>query len=211
VQARFLVAADGRNSSVARLLANFPKTQTDRVALQTHFSIDVEPHVSLQLNRYGYLGSATVGEGLINLCLVCRPQYAELFRVEAARRYGLPVDHRWQSITPLTRSPIVARRGNLLYVGDAGRVVEPLTGEGILYALRSGVLAAEAICTAALKSSDASLIYAQQCQKIYRRRLWVNQIARLAVLHPEVSNHVLRILKWNPAPLKFLTSKVVAV
>jgi len=211
VQARFLVAADGRNSSVARLLANFPRTQTDRVALQTHFSIDVEPHVSLQLNRYGYLGSATIGEGLMNLCLVCRPQYAELFRVEAARRYGLPVDHRWQSITPLTRSPIVARRGNLLYVGDAGRVVEPLTGEGILYALRSGVLAAEAICTATVKSSDASLIYAQQCQKIYRRRLWVNQIARLAVLHPEVSNHVLRILKWNPAPLKFLTSKVVAV
>jgi menaquinone-9 beta-reductase len=211
VRARFLVAADGRNSSVARLLANFPKTQTDRVALQTHFPIDVEPHVSLQLNRYGYLGSATIGESLMNLCLVCRPQHAELFRVEAARRYGLPVDHRWQSITPLTRSPIVARRGNLLYVGDAGRVVEPLTGEGILYALRSGVLAAEAICAAAVESSDASLIYAQQCQKIYRRRLWVNQIARLAVLHPEVSNYVLQILKWNPAPLKFLTGKVVAV
>ncbi|MBV8225996.1 MAG: FAD-dependent monooxygenase [Verrucomicrobia bacterium] len=211
VRARFLIAADGRNSSVARLLADFPKTQTDRIALQTHFSTDVEPHVTLQLKRYGYLGSATIGEGLMNLCLVCRPQYAEPFRLEAAQRYGLPVDHHWQSITPLTRSPIVARRGNLLYVGDAGRVVEPLTGEGILYALKSGVLAAEAICAAVVKSSDASLIYAQQCQKVYGRRLWVNQIARLAVLHPEISNQALQFLKWNPAPLKYLTSKVVTV
>jgi flavin-dependent dehydrogenase len=192
-------------------LAHFPKTQTDRIALQTHFSADVEPHVTLELNRYGYLGSATIGESLTNLCLVCRPQHAELFRQEAARRYGLSVDHHWQSITPLTRSPIVARRGNLLYVGDAGRVVEPLTGEGILYALRSGVLAAEAICAAAVKSTDASLIYAEQCQKVYRRRLWVNQIARLAVLHPGISNPLLRVLKWNSAPLKYLTSKVVAV
>jgi flavin-dependent dehydrogenase len=211
VRARFLVAADGRNSSVARLLADFPKTQTDRIALQTHFSIGMEPHVTLQLKRYGYLGSATVGEGLMNLCLVCPPQHAEPFRLEAAQRYGLPLDHRWQSITPLTRSTIVARRGNLLYVGDAGRVVEPLTGEGILYALRSGVLAAEAICASAVKSSDASLIYAQECQKIYGRRLWVNQIARLAVLHPGISNQALQFLKWNPAPLKYLTSKVVTV
>jgi menaquinone-9 beta-reductase len=209
VQARFLVAADGRNSSVARLLSDFPKTQTDRVALQTHFSTDMEAHVTLQLSQYGYLGSATIGEGLMNLCLVCRPQHAELFRLEAARRYRLSGDHRWQSITPLTRSPIFARRGNLLYVGDAGRVVEPLTGEGILYGLRSGVLAAEAICAAIANSSDASRIYAQQI--LYRRRLWVNQIARLAVLHTGISNCVLRVLKLNPAPLKYLTSKVVTV
>ena len=71
--ARFLVAADGRNSSVARQLAEYPKTRTDRVALQTHFSVDAEPHVTLQLCQYGYLGLATIGEGLTNLCLVCRP------------------------------------------------------------------------------------------------------------------------------------------
>jgi flavin-dependent dehydrogenase len=37
IQSRFLVAADGRNSSVASLLADYPKTRTDRVAFQTHF------------------------------------------------------------------------------------------------------------------------------------------------------------------------------
>ena len=87
--ARFLVAADGRNSSVARLLADYPKTRTDRVALQTHFSTDAEPHVTLQLCQYGYLGLATIGEGLTNLCLVCRPQHAEQFRQEATEKFGL--------------------------------------------------------------------------------------------------------------------------
>ncbi len=209
VHARFLVAADGRNSSVARQLAEYPKTRTDRVALQTHFSVDAEPHVTLQLCQYGYLGLATIGEGLTNLCLVCRPTHAERFRKETAEKFQLDPDHRWQSITPLTRPLIQTRHANLLYIGDAARVVEPLTGEGILYALQSGMLAATAISRAITDSSDPALIFAQQHRKVYRHRLWVNQLARLAVLHPRISNRFLGLLRFNPAPLKYLTSKVV--
>jgi menaquinone-9 beta-reductase len=209
VQARFLVAADGRNSSVARLLGEYPKTRTDRVGLQTHFSAAAEPHITLQLSPYGYLGLATIGEGLTNLCLVCPPQHAEQFRQEATEKFGLTSEHRWQSITPLTRPAIQTQRANLMYIGDAARVVEPLTGEGILYALQSGVLAADAISRAITGSSDPALIYARQHQKVYHHRLWVNQLARLAVLHPRISNRFLRLLRFNPAPLKYLTSKVV--
>jgi menaquinone-9 beta-reductase len=209
IQSKFLVAADGRNSSVARLLAEYPETHTDRVALQTHFWDDAEPHVTLQLCQYGYLGLATIGEGLTNLCLVCRPEHAEQFRQEAARKFGLPPEHRWQSITPLTRRNIQTQHLNLMYIGDAARVVEPLTGEGILYALQSGMLAADAISTAISDSSDPGLIYARQHQKVYRHRLWVNKLARLAVLHPRISNWFFGLLRLNPAPLKYLTSKVV--
>ena len=35
--------------------------------------------------------------------------------------------------------------GNVLLAGDAGHLMDPLTGEGIYYAIRSGRLAAEAI------------------------------------------------------------------
>jgi menaquinone-9 beta-reductase len=209
IQSRFLIAADGRNSSVARLLAEYPKTRTDRVAFQTHFWGDAEPHVTLQLCQYGYLGLATIGEGLTNLCLVCRPEDAEPFRQESTRKFGLPPEHRWQSITPLTRRTIQTQHLNLMYIGDAARVVEPLTGEGILYALQSGMLAADAISTAVSDSSDPALIYARQHQKVYRHRLWVNKLARLAVLHPRISNRFFGLLRLNPAPLKYLTSKVV--
>jgi menaquinone-9 beta-reductase len=210
VQARFLIAADGRNSSVARLLADYPKTHTDRVGLQTHFSTDAEPHVALALYPYGYLGLASVGEDLANLCLVCRPQHADRFRREAAKKFGLSPGHRWLSITPLTRSDLQARRQNLMYIGDAARVVEPLTGEGILYALRTGALAAKAICQATTKSSEPSLYYHAWHARIYRNRLWVNQLARLAVLHPRISSTLFELLRFYPAPLKYLTSKVVA-
>jgi flavin-dependent dehydrogenase len=209
VQARFLVAADGRNSSVARLLAEYPKTPTDRVAFQTHFWSDAEPHVTLQLCQYGYLGLATIGEGLTNLCLVCRPQHAEQFRQEATRKFGLPAGHRWQSITPLTRRTIQTQHLNLMYIGDAARVVEPLTGEGILYALQSGMLAADAICAAVTDSTDPAVMYTRMHQKVYRHRLWVNKLARLAILHPRISNRFFGLLRLNPAPLKYLTSKVV--
>jgi len=210
VNARFLVAADGRNSSVAHLLAEYPKTSTDRVALQTHLSTDTEPHITLQLSQYGYLGLATIGEGRTNLCLVCRPKHADQFRQEATEKFGLTSENRWQSITPLTRPAIQTRHANLMYIGDAARVVEPLTGEGILYALQSGIIAADAISSAITNSSDPVLTYARQHQKVYRHRLWVNQLARLAVLHPRISNKFLGLLRYNPAPLKYLTSKVVS-
>jgi menaquinone-9 beta-reductase len=209
VRAKFLIAADGRNSSVARLLADYPKTPTDRVGLQTHFSSGAEPHVALELYAYGYLGLASVGEGLTNLCLVCRPQHADRFRKEATERFGLPPGHRWLSITPLRRSALQSTHPNLMYIGDAARVVEPLTGEGILYALRTGALAAHAVCQAATNSSDPSLSYNAWHARIYQNRLWVNQLARLAVLHPRISSAFFELLKFYPAPLKYLTSKVV--
>jgi geranylgeranyl reductase family protein len=209
LQARFLIAADGRNSSVARLLADYPKTHTDRVGLQTHFSTDAEPHVALQLCPYGYLGLASVGENLTNLCLVCRPQHAERFRQEATKKFELRPDQRWLSITPLTRLALKATHRNLIYIGDAARVVEPFTGEGILYALRTGALAAQAIRQATTNSSDPSLFYSAWHARIYRNRLWVNQLARLAVLHPKISSTLFELLKFYPAPLRYLTSKVV--
>jgi geranylgeranyl reductase family protein len=208
-EARFLIAADGRNSSVARLLNEFPRTRTDRVALQTRFPAETEPHVALEFSEYGYLGLASIGENLINLCIVSRPQDAERFRQHVIRRFGLGADHRWQSITPLTRSSIVSQRSNLLYVGDAARVVEPFTGEGILYALQSGALAADCIIRSAPGSSDPALEYSRKHGQIYKNRLWVNQLARLAVLHPKVSSPLVELFRFYPAPLKYLTNKVV--
>jgi geranylgeranyl reductase family protein len=209
VEAKFLVAADGRNSSVARFLNEFPKTKTDRVALQTHFSTETEPHVALELCDYGYLGLATIGESLTNLCTVSRPQNAERFRERVIQRFGLGPDHRWQSITPLTRSTIRSHRSNLLYAGDAARVVEPFTGEGIFYALQSGALAADCIIRSASDSSDPARAYSRKHAEIYKNRLWVNQLARLAVLHPKVSGSLLDLFRFYPAPLNYLTNKVV--
>jgi flavin-dependent dehydrogenase len=91
----------------------------------------------------------------------------------------------------------------LLLVGDAARVVEPFTGEGIYYALASGELAAR--CIVAERLSAYPALHAA----LYRGRLWVNQLARFASLHPRVATQFLRIAQRAPRILTALTRRVV--
>ena len=48
----------------------------------------------------------------------------------------------------IERTTLAAAGGRALFVGDAARATDPMTGEGIGQALESGVLAAEAIVAA---------------------------------------------------------------
>ena len=208
-QAKFLIAADGRNSSVARLLHHFPQTRTDRIAYQTHFRANWEPHVGLELWPQGYLGRQTVDQETVGICVVSRPVQAEEFRAIVVKRFGLASNHRWNSIAPLTRKPIAAHQEKLFYVGDAARVVEPFTGEGIFYALESGLLAAETIKKAITNQVDCRDEYREAHRRLYAGRLWINRLARWSVLHPHMSSNVLELLRLFPGPLNYLTGKVV--
>jgi len=97
-------------------------------------------------------------------------------------------------------------------VGDAARVVEPFTGEGIFYALRSGELAAAAakdmIRGNAAKAAKAARDYAAQHAAIYRGRLWVNALARGAVVSPKLGSILFELARFHPA-LRLLTRKIV--
>lgn len=208
-QTEFLIAADGRNSSVARHLRHFPQTTTDRIAYQTHFAAQWEPHVALELWPQGYLGRQTVDQETVGVCLVSRPALAEAFRLKMAKRFGLPSEHRWNSIAPLSRKPVRTHHKKLFYVGDAAQVVEPFTGEGILYALKSGLLAAETIKKAISKQLDCREEYWEAHRRLYAGRLWINRLARWSVLHPRMSSNALELLRLFPGPLNYLTERVV--
>ena len=145
--ARILVGADGRNSTVARLCNLLPRPERERIALQAHVPLppDFGNRIVLQLLPEGYSGQAPVNENELNLCLVGTPPTIASLRAWAEREFKLPGDQQWRTITPLTRAPIPSVHENLFFIGDAARVVEPFTGEGIYYALRSGELAANAI------------------------------------------------------------------
>src|SRR5437764_14153993 len=75
-RARVLVAADGRNSTVARLLGLLSRFAKERVALQTHIPLPsgFVNRVVLQLLVGGYSGQDTVNDSELNLCLVGKPQ-----------------------------------------------------------------------------------------------------------------------------------------
>jgi len=203
--ARVLVAADGRNSTVARLLGLLPSAKKDRVGAQTHLPLPggFGDKVRMHFLPHGYCGTASVGGGLMNLCLVARPSRLPDLKLWAGGQFQIPPDQPWRTITPLERDPVCPVHENLLLVGDAARVVEPFTGEGIYYALASGTLAASHIA-----SGDLSA-YAAAHARLYRGRLWVNHVAKAAVLHPYLAALALGIARAFPGALHFLTSRVV--
>jgi flavin-dependent dehydrogenase len=56
-------------------------------------------------------------------------------------------------------------RGRVLFVGDAGNVVDPMTGEGIAQALESGTLAARAIATSPTDHDAVAACYAESIDR----------------------------------------------
>jgi menaquinone-9 beta-reductase len=211
--AQVLVGADGRNSTVARLRNLLPRPARERVALQAHIPLprNFGKRIVLQFLREGYSGRAPVNETELNLCLVGRPPTISGLRQWAQRHFEIPADQPWRTITPLTRAPVPCAHENLLFIGDAARVVEPFTGEGIYYALRSGELAAEAIAKI-ISGKDRQLAlreFARASAEMYRGRLWINRLARAAVLSPRIGSLFVRAARINPSILKLLTAKIV--
>jgi flavin-dependent dehydrogenase len=212
-EARILVAADGRNSTVARLCNLLPRFGKERVALQSHISLprNFGDRVVLQFLPEGYSGQAPTGNGELNLCLVGRPDSVSKLKRWAENEFGISRDHPWRTITPLRREALKPVHSRLFLIGDAARVVEPFTGEGIYYALRSGELAGHAIVKLITGSTEreATQEFEQQQRAMYSGRLWLNRLARSAVLSPRIASRILSFAKFQPSLLRLLTSQVV--
>src|SRR5207247_11007270 len=180
--AQTLIGADGRNSTVARLSSLLPQPIRERVALQAHIPLprDFGRRVVLQFLREGYSGQAPVNETELNLCLVGTPPTISRLRQWAERHFEITADQLWRTITPLTRSPVPCAHDGLFFIGDAARVVEPFTGEGIYYALRSGELAAKAITEINRGKDRQSALreFTRACAQMYRRTLWITRLPR---------------------------------
>jgi len=207
-----LVGADGRNSTVARLCNLLPPPARERVALQAHIPLpsNFGDRVVLQFLPEGYSGQAPVNRDELNLCLVSKASNISALRRWAGQRFGLQQDHPWRTITPLTRVALAPACDKLFLVGDAARVVEPFTGEGIYYALRSGELAAQAIVKIIGGNYDADPAsdYAKAHAAMYRGRLWVNRMSRAAVLAPRLSSVLVHLARIRPGVLRLLTAKI---
>ena len=173
--APLLFAADGRNSPVARSLDLLPAARRERTAFQCRCPRPAGHGAAVRMLFYagGYGGTAAISAQEINLCLVAGPDELAEVRRMAEREFQLDAGTVWRTIAPIARgnARCVARHG-LYLLGDAARVVEPFTGEGIYYAMRSAELAANAVAAAA-NPEDA---YRQAHTAMYRGCLWINGV-----------------------------------
>lgn len=175
-RARAVVGADGAESAVRRLLG-VPLNGAGHVAVAIRGYAPVPPGcddeqvITMTGERWpAYAWSFPIGDGRANV------GYGEVLRGQPVRRERLlqrlnellpgvqPAAETLRAHRlPLSSSRPRAQGGRVLLAGDALSLINPMTGEGIFYAVLSGALAGEA----ALVGSGAGDRY----RALLRRRL----------------------------------------
>ena len=172
VRARFLVAADGATGPTARAagwtepLASVPALEAEVEGpprLLGRFADRARFDLGVPAGGYGWVfpkaDHLSVGVG------VFARGGARLRLRDELSRYLQVVGLGEGSVRRVRGAPIPVRprreaaRGRVLLVGDAAGLADPLTGEGISLAIRSGRLAAESLLLAGLDPSAAARTY----------------------------------------------------
>lgn len=228
IAARLLIGADGRNSWVAhRLGAAGPEDNGGRfIGFQLHLKgcRNIAGEVEIHLFPGGYGGLVGVGGGLATLCFIIEKEVARENRVDDLLKKHLYQNPRFEeslarsepvgevrSVYPVTFAPRRSFGDGFLLAGDAARVTEPVTGEGVYFALKSGKLAAEA-ADSALQRGDVSARqlsrYALACQKELGRRQALNRLVGAVIRRPRWASLLLGLSRRNNFPVRTLVNLV---
>ena len=231
VHSAFLIGADGRNSWVARRLglAHPHKGHGGFVGFQLHLTgaKGIKEEVQIHLFPGGYAGLVGLGGGVANLCLSMETRKVRevssmeslwenhLYKNPHLREAveGAKVVGRVRSTYPVYFPPRRSYGNRFLLAGDAARVTEPVTGEGVYFALKGGELAAAAIHLAFSRksfSSKALSAYESACQRAFSSRQRLNRAIRVLIYHPSLLTPLIGISTMTSLPIGTLVKLVCA-
>ena len=156
IAAPIVIAADGRYSRVARALGLSRSARRPRRWAVGGYFQDVAGMTSfgeMHVRPGRYIGVAPLPGGLTNACVVTPGLPGRSMKdllIEAVRSDGLLRDRFAAArmagepvcLGPLAVDCDVAGMPGLLLAGDAGGFVDPMTGDGLRFAIRGGELAA---------------------------------------------------------------------
>lgn len=202
-QGRILIGADGRNSWLAHQAGlSRPRSRCPRIAWQATLPADrAVAAVHMSFFPEGYFGLAPFNPHQANLCMVLKQEAGAVPQAIAERYFPGCGPLTWRSSAPITRPAHRPAAGRVLLAGDAARVVEPYTGEGIALALASGELAADC-AVRALRQGDpeaAAADYTARHHALYRKVSWQNSLTRWLGCHPQWGRRASRLLARHPA------------
>ena len=218
LRAPLTIAADGRRSSIARGLGlTWHPRRPRRWAVGAYFDRGASDPVlgEMHIRPGGYIGVAPVPGGQTNVCLVLSDpspgqlaQPAVLLR-DALRGDSLLADRFDRArmvagpsvLGPLAVDARAAGAGGLLLAGDAAGFVDPMTGDGLHFALRGAELAA-AVALAALQGRvrDPAAALLRRRRRAFARKWRLNRALRALVASPgAVSLAASAARLWPPA------------
>jgi flavin-dependent dehydrogenase len=218
-----IIGADGRHSITARSagLVRKPPGGNGHIAFQTHFHAppSLDRRVQLHLFRGGYCGLVGVDAERVNLCIVTDRRGARFHNdCEAlfAHTVGqnphfcsLGIDPEplepLQSAHPLRGPMNVPARNGVFLVGDALRVMEPFTGQGIFFALRTAEIAAESIDS----FSQPERNYTADVTTLYQQHGRTNEWLRRVMYHEPATRAVIPLIRRLPGLAHWLADNVL--
>ena len=207
VSAQFVLAADGARSKVAASSGWIDKPNLIP-ALECEVGVSSrvlerfrdKARFDFNLVPFGYawifpkkqhlsVGVLTTRRGGANLnrCLERYLKLGQITPLERFERHGFVI-------------PIAPRKGSLakdriLLSGDAAGLADPVTGEGITYAIRSGQLAAKAILDGELRKEEVGPLYDQSLATEVLSELRLGRmLGRLLYRHPVICR---RLFRWQ--------------
>lgn len=194
ITARAVVAADGANSAVRRLIG-LPPPPDRHTAIAVRGYADVPEGDDVQLIAMqeqgwpAYAWSFPIGDGTANVgfgMLLPRlhatglPGRQVLHGRLAHLLPHLPARDLRAHLLPLSPGRPRPGAGRVLLAGDAAGLINPLTGEGIFYAMLSGRLAAEA----AVQAADPLPAYRRAMRRSLGRHLRTTDVLARAAQSP---------------------------
>jgi flavin-dependent dehydrogenase len=208
---RYVIGADGANGITGRL-AGFPPISAIGAAIEVEVAVPDHALARYQQaalldllcvkDGYGWIfGKAehlSVGLGIFhgNSRADLRAALDRFLTVHADLQGGRVLLQRGHRI-PLAGGRKTRRRGRVLLAGDAAALADPLTAEGISYALASGRRSGATMLTALQSGPDALASY----DRYVTHELWsdlhyVRLVAALSYRFPDV---VVRLAAESPA------------
>jgi len=206
VRTRFVVAADGANSHVARCLdwtdgrrlipaveceVSVDEGSLARMSRSVRFDFGVVPHGYAWVfpkRPHLSIGALSMNRGRLNLWNELAKYMAllDIRDVHHVERHGALIP-----VTP-RNGPLASER--VMLTGDAAGLADPLTAEGITFAIRSGQLAAASILECLANGSNAGEIYRAEIRQSLLPELKASRVlANLVYQYPRLRDFVFRV------------------
>ena len=214
LSARFLVAADGLRSTVARALElDTPARWPRRLGLVARYRGGLRlARAEMHVSHDSYCGLAPVGDGLLTVSLVV-PLGAKTADESTTAFFERRLDafpgvapalEGATRVTPIRGAAPLAHRvrrvagPGFLLVGDAAGFLDPFTGEGVYRAIRGAELAADAAERALARADRLPVGYEQARRAAFADKERVCLLVQGFLSAPRAFDYALRRLATRP-------------